>query len=66
MILLKDQTSAELAAALSDLAPPDRLVRQLHALAVRHNASAVPGELPNMSRLLLQRIRERVTIPRLS
>ncbi|RPI79121.1 MAG: radical SAM protein [Planctomycetaceae bacterium] len=66
MILLKDQTATELAAALADLAPPDRLVRQLHSAAVRRNATEIPVELPNTSRRLLERVRERVRIPRLT
>jgi 23S rRNA (adenine2503-C2)-methyltransferase len=66
MILLKDLTSNELAQALVDLAPPDRLVRQLHAAAVRRGASALPVELPNFSRRLLEQIGERVAIPRLT
>ena len=66
MILLKDQTSTELALALADVAPPDRLVRKLHAAAVRRGATEIPLELPTVSPKLLQKIRERVTIPRLT
>src|SRR5438874_847390 len=66
MILLKDTTSDELIAALADLAPPDRLVRQLHVAAVRRGETALPAEVPGISRRLLAQIRERVTIPRLS
>jgi 23S rRNA (adenine2503-C2)-methyltransferase len=65
-ILLKDQTSDELAVALADLAPPDRLVRQLHAAAVRRNLIEIPREWPNVSWRLLERVRERVTVPRLT
>lgn len=65
MILLKDQTSDELAAYLADLSPPVRLVRQLHAAAVRRDAVDLPVSLPNTSPRLLQRLRERVRIPRL-
>ncbi|HEY2252613.1 MAG TPA: radical SAM protein, partial [Planctomycetaceae bacterium] len=65
MILLKDLTSTELAQALVDLAPPDRLVRQLHAAAVRRGMTELPVELPNFSRRLLGEIGQRVTIPRL-
>jgi hypothetical protein len=60
MIRLKDLTSTELAEALADLAPPPRLVRQLHAAAVRRGAVELPDELPNISRRLLQQVRERV------
>jgi 23S rRNA (adenine2503-C2)-methyltransferase len=65
MILLKDLTSTELAQALADLAPPDRLVRQLHAAAVRRGMTELPVELPNFSRRLLREIGQCVTIPRL-
>lgn len=64
--LLKDCTSTELASALADLAPPDRLVRQLHAAAVRRNMTELPTELPNISWRLLEQVRERVSIPRLT
>jgi 23S rRNA (adenine2503-C2)-methyltransferase len=65
MILLKDLTSTELAQALADLAPPDRLVRQLHAAAVRRGMAELPAELPNVSWRLLEKLREQVAIPRL-
>jgi 23S rRNA (adenine2503-C2)-methyltransferase len=65
MILLKDQTAAELGEALADLAPPPRVVRQLHADAVRRAAVEIPTELTNVSKRLLAQIRERATIPRL-
>lgn len=65
MILLKDHTSTELAAALADLSPPPRLVRQLHAAAVRRGAHELPLELPTVSPKLLSRIRERAGIPHL-
>ncbi len=66
MILLKDLTSTELARALAELAPPDRLVRQLHAGAVRRGMTELPVDLPNVSRRLLAQLRERVAIPRLT
>ncbi len=66
MLFLKDHTSTELAQALADLAPPARLIRQLHAAAVRRGEIEVPAELPNFSWRLLQQIRERVAIPRLT
>lgn len=65
MILLKDQTSAELAEALAEFSPPDRLVRRLHAAAVRRNAVELPSELPNTSPHLLQKLRDHLRIPRL-
>lgn len=66
MLLLKDQTSVELTAALADLAPPDRLIRRLHAAAVRRGATELPRELPNTSPRLLRQLRDRVTIPQLT
>lgn len=66
MILLKDHTSTELAETLANLSPPARLVRQLQAAAVRRGATELPAELPNVSWRLLQQIRERVAIPRLT
>ncbi len=66
MILLKNHTSTELAIALADLAPPDRLVRKLHASAVRRGMTELPAEVPEIPRKLLEQIRERVAIPRLT
>lgn len=65
MILLKDLTSAELTEALAEFAVPDRLVRKLHAAAVRRNAVELPEELPNTSPHLLRKLRDHVRIPRL-
>ncbi|HEY3964163.1 MAG TPA: radical SAM protein [Planctomycetaceae bacterium] len=65
MILLKDQTLPELSLALADLAPSERFVRQLQRLAVRKGIVEIPVDLPNVSRRLLQQVRERVAIPRL-
>lgn len=66
MIYLKNHTADELAGELAELAPPARLIRQLHAAAVRRNARDLPSELPNVSWRLLEKIRHRVAIPRLS
>lgn len=66
MIYLKDHTSTELASALADLNVSDRLVRQLHAAAVRRDARELPAELPNVSWRLLEKLRECVAIPRLT
>src|SRR6185369_12118706 len=66
MILLKDVTSAELQVALAGLSPPERLVRQLHAAAVRRGVTEIPTELPPFSWRLLGQIRERVRIPKLT
>lgn len=66
MILLKDVTSAELQLALADLSPPERLVRQLHAGAVRRGETELPADVPQFSWRLLDQIRERVRIPKLT
>lgn len=66
MILLKDLTSDELLQTLSDLGPPARVVRQLHSAAVRRGAIEIPAELPSVSPRLLQQIRQRASIPRLT
>jgi len=66
MILLKDLTSTELATELADLAPPERLVRQLQVAIVRENGSEIPREIPHVSWRLLEKIRERVRIPKLT
>ena len=66
MILLKDHNAESLQEALADLHPPERLVRQLHALAMKHSACEIPAELPNFSKRLLAQIRERVSIPALT
>lgn len=65
MLLLKNQTAAEFHAALADLAPPERVTRQLHSAAVRRAAVEIPATLPSTSPRLLAQIRERVAIPRL-
>jgi hypothetical protein len=45
MILLKDHNAETLHEALADLQLPERLVRQLHALAMKHSAREIPAEL---------------------
>jgi 23S rRNA (adenine2503-C2)-methyltransferase len=65
MLLLKDHTSDELNQALGDLAPTP-LLRKLHAAAVRRGITELPTELPGVSWRLLEKLRERVAIPRLS
>lgn len=66
MLFLKDHTIPELTAALEDLHPPDRLIRQLQAGAVRRGESEIPRELANISRKLLEQVRQRVEIPHLT
>lgn len=75
MLLLKNQTSQELTLALAEslaeesaqesLHVPERLVRQLHAAAVRQGALEIPAELPSTSPRLLARLGERLAIPHL-
>jgi 23S rRNA (adenine2503-C2)-methyltransferase len=66
MLLLKDQTSVELHAALADLGVSARLARQLHAAAVRRGAADFPQQLPEVSPRLLARVREQAEIPHLT
>lgn len=66
MILLKDQTSTELGHALAELAPSERLIRQLHSAAVRRGILELPIDLPSVSWKLLQQVRARATIPHLT
>lgn len=65
MIRFKDLTAPELAAALSDLAPPPRLVRQLQSAILARGASEVPTAMPEISKRLLMEIRARTMIPQL-
>lgn len=65
MLLLKDHTSTELAEALADLAPPDRLIRQIHAAACRGDTE-LPASVPTVSPKLLEKIRQRVSTPSLT
>ncbi|MBI3860346.1 MAG: radical SAM protein [Planctomycetia bacterium] len=64
-MLLKDHTLSELSAALEDLAPTERFVRQLQSAAVRRGIAEVPYEMPNVAKRLLRRVRERASIPHL-
>jgi len=65
MILFKNQSAADLTAALSDLQPPERLIRLLHVATVRQGIRELPDHIPNFTRKLLQQIRERTRIPQL-
>ena len=65
MILLKDQTLPELTSALADLAPPDRVLRRLQSAAVKSGMAEIPVEMPQVSKRLLEQIRERASIPHL-
>ena len=62
-ILLKNQTSAELQAALAPLGVSLRLARRLQATVLRNDE--FPESLPEVSAKLLERIRAAVELPRL-
>ena len=62
-ILLKNQTSAELQAALAPLGVSLRLARRLQAAVLRNDE--FPESLPEVSAKLLERIRTAVELPRL-
>ena len=62
-ILLKNQTSAELHAALAPLGVSLRLARRLQAAVLRNDE--FPESLPEVSAKLLERIRAAVELPRL-
>ena len=66
MILLKDQTSTELHAALRHLGVSERLARQLHSAAVRRGAAELPRTLPEISPRLLTQIGQEAQIPHLT
>jgi 23S rRNA (adenine2503-C2)-methyltransferase len=62
-ILLKDATSSELHARLVPLGVSLRLARRLQAAVLRRDA--FPAHLPEVSDVLLARIREETVLPRL-
>ena len=62
-ILLKDSTAVELHAALAPMGVSLRLARQLQAAAVRRDE--IPESLPEVSPVLLARVRQAVRLPRL-
>ena len=62
-ILLKNQTSVELLAALAPLGVSLRLARRLQAAVLRNDE--FPESLPEVSAKLLERIRAAVELPRL-
>lgn len=62
-ILLKNQTSVELLAALAPLGVSLRLARRLQAAVLRNDE--FPESLPEVSAKLLERIRTAVELPRL-
>jgi 23S rRNA (adenine2503-C2)-methyltransferase len=65
-ILLKDCTAPELHARLAPYGVTPRLARRLQAAVIRQGLAEVPGELPEVSSRLLARLRQAVTVPRLT
>ena len=65
-ILLKDHTAEELHALLAELGVSPRLARRLQASVLQRGGNAIPAELPEVSRRLLERVRENVRVPSLT
>ena len=65
-ILLKDHTAEELHALLAPLGVTPRLARRLQAAVLQRGANAVPTQLPEVSRAVLERVREAVSVPSLT
>jgi 23S rRNA (adenine2503-C2)-methyltransferase len=65
-VVFKDQTSDELQARLAPLGVSARLARRLQAAVLRRGADDVPATLPEVSPRLLESVRQRVVIPRLT
>jgi 23S rRNA (adenine2503-C2)-methyltransferase len=63
-LLFKDHTSAELHARLASLGVSMRLARRLQAAVLRQGE--FPGQLTEVSPRLLERIRQRTQVPRLT
>src|SRR5262245_6040831 len=65
-ILFKDVTSAGLHERLAPLGVSERLARRLQAAVLRAGPEAVPVQMPEVPRRLLERVREATTVPRLT
>lgn len=66
MLQFKNQTADQLARALADLQPPPRLIRQLHSAVLRQDWTELPRVWPSTSPRLLDQLRQRTEIPRLT
>jgi 23S rRNA (adenine2503-C2)-methyltransferase len=64
-VLFKDHTAPQLHERLKDLGVNARLARRLQA-AVLQRVGEVPAALPEVSRRLLERVREATSVPRLT
>jgi 23S rRNA (adenine2503-C2)-methyltransferase len=65
-IRLKDYTADELHARLSGFGVTARLARRLQAVVVRQGAAQIPGDMPEVSRRILDRVRAATIVPRLT
>ncbi len=65
-VLLKDCTADELHARLADLGVSARLARRLQAAVLRGGSAEIPTAMPEVSRRLLERVRQATVIPRLT
>jgi hypothetical protein len=64
--LFKEHTADELHARLAHLGVTPRLARRLQNAVVRQGGAEVPADLAEVSPQLLQRVREAITVPRLT
>ncbi|HEV3443951.1 MAG TPA: radical SAM protein [Gemmataceae bacterium] len=65
-ILLKEHTADELHHRLAGVGVSARLARRLQAAVLQRRVSAIPAEMPEVSRHLLERVRQVTAIPRLA
>jgi 23S rRNA (adenine2503-C2)-methyltransferase len=63
---MKDHTAVELHAHLVDLGVTPRLARRLQAAILQRGGHELPTQLPEVSRRLLERVREAVQVPSLT
>src|SRR5262245_61721103 len=65
LVRFKELTAEQMQARLSHLGVDLRLARRLQSIMVRSDSPEVPTAIPEVSRALLERIREGTTVPRL-
>ena len=63
---LKDGTADDLLEHIAPLGADARLARRIQAAVLQRGSHEVPAALPEVSRRLLERIRQEVFIPRLT
>ena len=65
-ILFKEHTADELHQRLAGAGVSARLARRLQDAVLQRRVSAIPAEMPEVARHLLERVRQVTTIPRLA